>query len=109
MLTEARARIVDVETGGQPRAMRPLAAHPPPAAPKPPPRRTADAGPPKGPPDNRAGLGEEPPIARPEASVDAAGLDEVLWLEDSPMRDLASANEGDGGAEFHPWRRGLRD
>ena len=47
MLSEARARLVDVETGEAPRAMRPLAADPPPPPPEPPPRSTAGSQPPR--------------------------------------------------------------
>jgi hypothetical protein len=133
MLTEARARMVDVETGEPPRAMRPLAADPPSDSPKPPPRRTAGTGPPKRPPERRAptaekrrgvvgspvappvakanappvDVGDEPRIARPESSADSLGTGEVLWLEDSPADDSASADER-GDANPYPWRRGLR-
>jgi hypothetical protein len=134
MLTEARARMVDVETDEPPRAMRPLAADPPSDSPKPPPRRTAGTGPPKRPPERRAAtaekrrgavgspvappvakekappvaVGEEPLIAGPETRADWLGPDEVLWLENSPTDDSASADDGDGGANAYPWRRGLR-
>src|SRR3954447_22535865 len=43
MLREARARLVDVETGYRPSAMRPLAEEPPADEAGPPPRRPADA------------------------------------------------------------------
>ena len=126
--------MVDVETGEPPRAMRPLAADPPAESPEPPPRRTAGAGPPKRPPEHRAAtaekrgrdvgspaaspvakekalpvaVGDEPLIADPESSADSLGPDEVLWLENSSMDDSASADDGDGGANAYPWRRGLR-
>jgi hypothetical protein len=134
MLTEARARLVDVETGEPPRAMRSLAAAPPAESPEPPPRRTAGAGPPKRAPERRAATaekregdvgspvtppvakatappvdaGDEPLIARPESSADSLGTGDVLWLEDSPTDDSASAGERGGGANAYPWRRGLR-
>jgi hypothetical protein len=126
--------MVDVETGEPPRAMRPLAADPPAESPKPPPPRTAGAGPPKRPPERRAATAEKrrgvvgspvaPPVAKekalpvdvgdelliagPESRADSLGSDEVLWLENSPMGDSASADDGDGGANAYPWRRGLR-
>jgi hypothetical protein len=126
--------MVDVETGEPPQAMRPLAADPPAESLKPRPRRTAGAGPPKRPPERRAAtaekrrgvvrspvapavakakappvdVGDEPLIAGPESSAHSLGTDDVLWLEDSPMDDSASVDDGDGGANPYPWRRGLR-
>jgi len=45
MLSEARARMADVETGEAPRAMRPLAANPPPRSADLPPRPAASSEP----------------------------------------------------------------
>ena len=78
MLLETRARMVDVETGEAPRAMRPLVADVPP--------RSAD---------------ENPSVARPAAP----GIDEVLWAEDW-QADASHAGVGD--AKSRPWTRGLR-
>jgi hypothetical protein len=99
MLGEARARLVDVETGERPRGMRPLAVDPPPVAP----RRAA--APRRQPlpiePDTAVSDGKPAPDevgASPDASAAPFGIDGVLSLEDP-----ANSN-----AESRPWRRGLR-
>jgi hypothetical protein len=134
MLTEARARMVDVETGERPRAMRPLEEDPPPAvASERPARRAAKNEAPKRSPEHTAekrgldvkppaehdipaangepmpvGDGEHPPIAHPDPGASPPGSDDVLWLEDSPEDGSTPADEIDGDARSHPWRRGLR-
>jgi hypothetical protein len=105
--------MVDVDTGEQPRAMRPLAEHPPAAAPSPPPRNADSKS--QAAPDLPAAsdtatpvdVDPEPPVASPEESAVTLGTDGVLWLEDSPD-DLTSVAEGDGDAKVAPWRQGLR-
>jgi hypothetical protein len=112
MLGEARARLVDVETGERPRGMRPLAVDPPPVAP-----RRADAG---------AATRRQPRPIEPEtavsdgtpapdsagATLDASGapfgIDGLLSLEDPANGDAAFEAGQDGDAESRPWRRGLR-
>jgi hypothetical protein len=117
MLQEARARMVDVETGDEPRPMRTL--------------REATAEPPMEPPGRRhnsdravkrpsatpAPVAEQPPApsapepdpnrtAGWEPTADTLFTDEVLWLGDPP-RDTA-ADAGSGSKGIAPWRRGLR-
>jgi hypothetical protein len=137
MLTEARARMVDVETGERPRAMRPLDADPPPAAsregltprspeggavkrsPEPRPTVAEKRG---GDVKSRAGhevpaadgkptpvdADEHSPVARPDSDASPLGTDGVLWLEDSPREGSTPADDVAGDAKARPWRRGLR-
>jgi hypothetical protein len=97
MLREARARMVDVETGEKPGAMRPLAEEtPPPEEPRRrrlPVKRTPE---PQAPPEPPARVVPEQPRTVP---IDTEGL---LWLEDSPSDEESSA------ADDEPWKRGLR-
>jgi hypothetical protein len=98
-LAEVRARIVDLETGHEPRPMRPLVEEPEPPPREPQPRAsngrvTRPAAPPPPPPPAR--LHYQPPEPIP---ADAAlGGDEVLSLEEAPP-DTSDAE---------PWKRGLR-
>jgi hypothetical protein len=115
MLTEARARLVDVETGERPRAMRPLVAPPPARSSEPPPRRPADVKSRPRPEIPAAGqraapvdADREPPRAGPEGDAPDFGTGGVLWLEDTSMDGVGSAEEGDGDAKSRQWRRGLR-
>jgi hypothetical protein len=106
MLREARARMVDVETGEMPSGMRPLAEPPPPPQE---PRRPAPRQPQR--------IEPEPPVSEPStgrvdeksATADASdasfGTEGVLSLEDSSS-DGPDGNGG--GAGTRPWRRGLR-
>jgi hypothetical protein len=113
MLQEARARMVDVETGHETGPMRALAeeSQEPPASPvrsgrgvKRPRSKPAPAAP------------EQPlhPVPEPAPSHNASpepsgpmfGTDELLWLGD-PSTDSV-VEPGDGSAENAPWRRGLR-
>ena len=116
MLVEARARLVDVETGDAPRAMRPLEEEPPP------PRaangravKRPSAG--HGPAAAEGGRAQReiPPVETPRPPTEAAppdaaaadlGTDGLLWLED-PSGD-SSVEPGDGAVGAAPWRRGLR-
>jgi hypothetical protein len=126
MLQEARARMVDVETGDEPRPTRTLDEEPP-ARPLGPPgsgvgnRRAA-----KRPSSNLVSAEiplrrAQPKVSRQQAprSVPARsriaatdwspttfGTDELLWLEDPSGDTVAEA--GDGSTSIAPWRRGLR-
>ena len=116
MLREARARMVDVETGERPTGMRPLEVDPPPEAPRP--HRNAAVKRPTE-PEPGAEPRDEPP-GRPErpspldsgpkegASAGPFGADGLLWLEDSPSEGDAPAAGDDGEQPSQPWRRGLR-
>ena len=121
-LAEVRSRIVDVETGEVPRAMRPIEepeagsrAVPAPAG--------ADANPDRTPATARrepaqatrrpvvAPATPPAPPARParpavpaDPSPPSLGGDGLLWLEDQVADD---AEPGDG-SDTAPWRRGLR-
>ena len=114
MLREARARMVDVETGERPGEMRPLAEDPPDDAPPPSrdaaarrPRRREPAGPPRtivpetSPAEGERGAGDDTNAA-------PFGTDGLLWLEDSPSEEDASPDRDDGEPRSRPWRRGLR-
>jgi hypothetical protein len=117
MLQEARSRMVDVETGDEPRPMRTL--------------RDASAEPPSELPGRRAGgnravkrpsaapapvAAQAPPPSAPERApsrsagseptADSLFTDEVLWLGD-PTDDTA-ADAGSDSTGIAPWRRGLR-
>jgi len=117
-LSEARARVVDVETGEVPRVMRPK------EEPAPPPRAASPAGEPK-PKRARATASRERPTVLRRPSVDPAppagpvspggppdggddpqlGSEGLLWLEDQAADDPAADG---GGRDDAPWRRGLR-
>jgi hypothetical protein len=125
MLEEARARMADVETGDQPRALRTLDERPPesPGA-----SRARNGGAVKRPSSKPVAGATRRAQAQPEASTHAAprsvpepapdriagpepnaatfGSDELLWLED-PARS-AFAYPGEGSTGIAPWRRGLR-
>jgi hypothetical protein len=127
MLREARARMVDVETGERPVEVRPFAVDPPEEVPH---RRRNVAV--KRPPEPRAHPSEqrpedpgrprstgpetpprdEPKPVDPPARVDPnavpLGTDGLLWLEDSVREVDGSPARDDGDLESRPWRRGLR-
>ena len=125
MLEEARARMADVETGDQPRALRTLEEQPPPSpgasrarnggAVKRPSSKPAAAAARRGQAQPEPSTQEAPRrvpepapyrIAGPEPSAATLGSHELLWLED-PSR-AAFAEPGDGSTGIAPWRRGLR-
>src|SRR5688572_5096741 len=116
MLSEARARMVDVETGGSPRPMRPHQADIPAREPEPPGSPAANGGTVKGSsstassaagpaPLDEAGGGRTS-IAGPDVDEAALGTDGVLQLED--LSGDASAEPGNGAPAATPWRKGLR-
>jgi hypothetical protein len=118
-LAEARARMVDVETGYTPRAMRALEPDPPMRPTEPPAARsvTADAAKrPSSKPRSRVPSGRvqrplspvEAPRPAPEpvpvdAGAAALGTDGLLSLE-----DLAADTTREPSNGAAPWRRGLR-
>src|SRR5215203_4896607 len=119
MLQEARARMVDVETGVEPRAMRAQEEAAPPPEPRVSGVRKARAG--RRPNSGRAGSAPQPvvssqrvpraetdrsPFAGSSSSAAMLGRDELLWLGD-PSGDTF-AEPGDGSTEIASWRRGLR-
>jgi hypothetical protein len=125
MLAEARARMADVETGDQPRALRTLDEQPPESpgasrgrnggAVKRPSSKPAAAAPRRGhaPPETSTqqasrSVPEPAPyrIAGPEPSAATLASHELLWLED-PSRGMF-AEPGEGSTGIAPWRRGLR-
>jgi len=123
MLQEARGRLVDVETGDEPRPMRPLQEASGASEPPQPGSRvshgravkrssSAPAGvaAPRGRPPLEAPIPEQPlPVSRiagPEPSAAVLGTEELLWLEDRP--DHSVPEPGDGSTGIAPWRRGLR-
>jgi hypothetical protein len=116
MLSEARARMVDVETGEVPRAFRPVDEAPPPDEAAEPIPKPAEAPPVKRLVKQRRPAAAAPADAAPSPSVDAGpdrqdrrdhearpfdSIDGLLSLEDVPEDPPASADD-------HPWRRGLR-
>jgi hypothetical protein len=119
MLQEARSRLVDVETGDEPRPMRTF-AHEPPA--RPPGRPGSGAGNGRAverPSSEPAPAVPEAPTQQPPRSVPSQspvaetgwspatfGTDELLTLGE-PTGD-AGAEPGDGSTKLPPWRRGLR-
>jgi hypothetical protein len=113
-LTEVRARIVDVETGEVPRAMRPVEEPAPPESPSKPKRTPATARRERADALRRPVVEQAPPIppasaGAPAPAADASqpslGSDGLLWLEDQ----VNEAPDADGGgADRAPWRRGLR-
>src|SRR5215210_9303287 len=118
-LTEARARIVDVETGEVPRVKRPVedpAPAPPPPAdePAPKPKRTPARARRERAQALRAPTVEPapaPPVIAEtfetahDDSESGLGGDGLLWLEDQ-AGDEPGADGGDQGSA--PWKRGLR-
>jgi hypothetical protein len=127
MLAQARARLVDVETGERTQALRPLDEDSPDDLSGPPAREAAGSSrrrAPKSPKPPRET--PVPPIASAEAlesdereapketaapvapsEFDAAGfgVEGVLSLEDAPAHDPSA---DDGQPRPRPWRRGLR-
>jgi hypothetical protein len=121
MLSEARARMVDVETGASPRAFRPQATEPEATdrpATEPPVRRARPAVPRNAPPPAAAptaGATSGPPVdagahgqARTEGDAPPFGVDGLLSLDDSPADPSTPADADDGHPDDRPWRRGLR-
>jgi len=128
MLQEARARMVDVETGVEPRPMRTLYEEPPATPREPPASRALNGGAVKRPSAKPArvaasrarpqpeGSTRELPLpvpapgtpltGRPDPSTAMAGDDDILWLEDQPDDTVTEEREGSAGPT--PWRRGLR-
>jgi hypothetical protein len=128
MLQEARARVVDIETGVEPRPMRMLDEEPPAPPPEPPasggsngraakrrrPKPAPVAAPRARPHPEVPARQVPPPVsetapARIEGSDPNAAMlgdDEVLWLED--QADHTVTEPGDGSTGTAPWRRGLR-
>lgn len=128
MLQEARSRVVDVETGVEPRPMRTLVEEPPAAPPEPPSSRVSNgravkrrsfkpasvaasrARPQRETPTREVPLPVPEPapsrIAGPDPSAATLGDDEILWLEDQPGHMVTEP--GDSSTRIAPWRRGLR-
>jgi hypothetical protein len=115
MLQEARARMVDVETGYEPRPMRSLREEPAEPPPEPPGRRTGGDRAVKRPSATPAAAAAPPPAAPEPPPSRTVGwqptaatvfTDEVLWLEDPPGDTDAEAGGDSKG--IAPWRRGLR-
>jgi hypothetical protein len=116
-LAEVRARMVDVETGFTPRAMRTLEPDPPTRPPEPPAARSMNGDAVRRPSSKRgsqtrSGRAQrplspvEPPRPAPDpvdAAAAALGTAGLLWLE-----DLAADTAGGPGNGAAPWRRGLR-
>jgi hypothetical protein len=126
MLEEARARMADVETGDQPRALRTLEEPSPPPSPgasrarngravKRPTSKPDGAATRRGQAQPGPSTHEAPrsvPVTAPDriagagSSAATLGDHELLWLQD-PSR-AAFAEPGDGSAGIAGWRRGLR-
>jgi hypothetical protein len=113
MLREARARMVDVETGEPPGEMRPFADAT--VDERSPARETGVKRPSAArerAPDERPEASPAPQVVAPEIpapSETPIGTDELLWLGDSLGDDDTSpAGDHEDGARSHPWRRGLR-
>lgn len=113
MLQEARARMVDVETGYEPRPMRSLAEEsaPPDQArtvkrPSPQPAPAAAPQRPLPPEASPAPAPAPSRIPSPEPGTTPLGDDTLLWLGDPS--DDAVAEPGDDSPDAAPWRRGLR-
>jgi hypothetical protein len=119
MLREARARMVDVETGERPGELRPLAVEPPAEAPRrqreaatkrPTEARSSEPEPRRAPPETPPPVESRPldPGGDDGSSPAPFGTDGLLWLDDSPSEDGASPDGKDGDPKSQPWRRGLR-
>ena len=120
MLQEARARIVDVETGAEERPLRALADEPPPREPPPsrasddraakrPSREPAPVVPPRARPQPGAPSRAAPPstpVREPDPGAAELGDDALLSLDDQPGHTVTET--GDGSKGTAPWRRGLR-
>lgn len=108
MLSEVRARIVDVDTGFPPRPLRPMHESEPAPAPAPAPAAARPAKRRAAPRPQPARIERvEPREAQPSQETPPAGdapivLEPVLWLED------AETPEGTESSELPGWRRGLR-
>ena len=115
MLQEARSRMVDVETGDEPRPMRTLHDEPPELprsgdgngrAVRRPRPRPAPAVPQVSTQQPSRSVPAQPRIAETGWSPATFGTDELLSLGE-PTGD-ADAEPGDGSTKLPPWRRGLR-
>ncbi len=113
MLQEARARMVDVETGYEPRPMRSLAEESAPldharSVQRPSPQPAPAAAPRRPLPPEASPEPAPPrtPMPSQEPSPPTFGDDTLLWLGDPS--DDAPAEPGDGSPDAAPWRRGLR-
>ena len=111
MLQEARARMVDVETGYEPRPMRSLAEEPAPpdqarTVKRPSPQAAPAVTPHRPLPPEPSPAPAPPRSPSPEPGTTPLGDDTLLWLGDSS--DDAVAEPGDGSPDAAPWRRGLR-
>jgi hypothetical protein len=110
MLEEARARLVDVDTGYAPRAMRALEEDRP-AEPKA--TRGGNGRAVKRPTTRHREIppvDAAPPAPQPDpvdAAVAALGTGGLLWLEDDSSADSVD-EPGNGSTASAPWRRGLR-
>ena len=106
MLREARARVVDVETGDEPRPMRALQEESTEPPQEPPARRAAGDRAAKRPAPPPTPVPAPPRTAGWEPTADTLFTDDVLWLGDPPAD--AAPESGDGPKGTAPWRRGLR-
>jgi hypothetical protein len=128
MLEEARARMVDVETGFEPRPMRTRDEESPATRPEPPlpaasnghavkrarpepkpvtaPRRRSQPEAPTLVVPLPVPEPAPPRTAGPDPSAATLGDGELLWLEDRPGHTVAVS--GNGSAEIAQWKRGLR-
>ena len=118
-LTETRARLVDVETGYTPRAMRALEPDPPIRPTEPPAAQSVNGDAVKRPSSKprsgaTSGRAQRPlsPVKAPRPAPErvpvdpgaaALGADGVLWLE-----DLAADTTREPSSGAAPWGRGLR-
>jgi hypothetical protein len=118
MLQEARSRLVDVETGHEPRPMRTLDPEPPARPPERPGSGAGNGRAVKRPSSKPApavpevstqtprSVPSQSPVAETGWSPAIFGTDELLSLGE-PTGD-AGAEPGDGPTKLPPWRRGLR-
>jgi hypothetical protein len=120
MLQEARSRLVDVETGDEPRPMRTLDEEPPVRPPARPGSRAGNGRAVKRP--NSKPLRHIQPkvsaqqtprsVSSPSRSAETDwspatfGTGELLWLGEPSGEPVDEP--GDGSTELPPWRRGLR-
>jgi hypothetical protein len=107
MLREVRARLVDVDTGVTPRAMRPADPAPTVPAPKAVASTRADRPAPAG----RKSVHAAPPAVGLSAAEDREWLllvatNEVLSLDDSAQ--ISPSGEPRAAQDRRPWTRGLR-